>query len=270
VQDNRGDRDHQIVFPPGVTAEMVMPDGARTPLGDASVRITEYTVGDLGPQRMPGSLPPSSAYTLAFEASVDEALALGAEMVEFSEPVTHYVDNFVGMPVGAKVPMATYDRNRALWIPEPDGRVVQILGISGGLAQIDITGSGLAADSTELTELGVTPAELETLATSRSIGDVLWRNPLRHFSPHDPNFGSAALSNGGAPSGPGPSGGSMDSGGSGRGGGGLGGGAAGGGGGDPLCGGGSGSGATATGSVIDVERRTFSETLPLAGLPFSL
>src|SRR5690606_38057486 len=100
VSGSRGNRDHSLMFLVGTTAQMVMDDGSTQELSSMDVRITEYTVGPAGPQRMPADLPPTSTYTLAFEASIDEAIAAGAQSVEFSQPVVHYVDNFLNVSVG--------------------------------------------------------------------------------------------------------------------------------------------------------------------------
>jgi hypothetical protein len=74
------------------------------PITDLSVRATEYTVGENGPAAMPGELPLNSAYTYAVELSIDEAMMAGAEVVEFSQPIPYYVDNFLGFPSGIEVP----------------------------------------------------------------------------------------------------------------------------------------------------------------------
>ena len=63
---------------------------------------------------------------------------------------------FSGFPVGTPAPMAYYDRNRAAWVPTDDGVVVEILDITGGLAELDTTGDGLADNGAAL---GVTDAE---------------------------------------------------------------------------------------------------------------
>src|SRR5690606_31572416 len=60
------------IFPAGVIAEMVDgASGSRTALSSLDVRITEFTVGDLGPEAMPGELPPTSGYTYAFEITAE-------------------------------------------------------------------------------------------------------------------------------------------------------------------------------------------------------
>src|SRR5690606_26986266 len=115
-----------VVFKPGTTAEMVMPDGSRSPLTTMTVRTTEFTVGQNGPQAMPGELPLMTGYTYAVEISVDEALAAGAYSVELSQPVPFYVDNFLGFPVGTPAPLGYYDYESTQWIGAPHGRVNSI------------------------------------------------------------------------------------------------------------------------------------------------
>ncbi len=93
VTDADGTRQAVVMIPQGTTATMVMPDGSTQPLTTLNVRLTEYTVGENGPEAMPGALPPTSGYTYALELSADEALAAGATQVTFSQPLPIYVDN---------------------------------------------------------------------------------------------------------------------------------------------------------------------------------
>ncbi|MCK5713041.1 MAG: putative metal-binding motif-containing protein, partial [Hyphomicrobiaceae bacterium] len=79
--DTDGTRQATILFPSGVSAQMVMPDGSLQPLDNIDVRATEYTVGDNGLEAMPGELPPTTGYTYAVELSADEAIAAGAKRV---------------------------------------------------------------------------------------------------------------------------------------------------------------------------------------------
>lgn len=188
VTDADGDRTATVMFPAGVVAEMVMPDGSREALGTLDVRATEYTVGPDGPDAMPGELPPTSAYTYAVELSVDQALDAGARSVEFSEPVPFYVENFLDFPVGIDVPTGYYDREKAQWIASEDGRIVEILDIVEGQAVLDVTGSGNPASADELEALQITEVELGELAQTYEVGHVLWRSPITHFTPWDCNW----------------------------------------------------------------------------------
>ena len=119
--DGDGARAVMLVFEPGTSATMRIPQGDGTavtaPIDDLNVRVTEYTVGDRGRARMPAELPPTSQYTFAAEFSVDEAVAAGADRVSFSQPVRLYMENFLFLPVGAPIPYGTYDRMRAVWEP---------------------------------------------------------------------------------------------------------------------------------------------------------
>ena len=184
VTDASGTRRATVLFPQGTSATM-----GSTPLTSLHVRATEYTVGPKGPDAMPAELPPTSAYTYAVELSVDEAVSAGASQVTFSQPVAFYVENFLNFPVGAGVPTGYYDRDRAAWVPSPDGRVIKVLSISNGLAELDTNGDGAADGATVLTALEVTDAERGQLASLYSPGQGLWRVPITHFTSYDCNYG---------------------------------------------------------------------------------
>ena len=128
------------------------------------------------------------SYTYAAEYSFDEAIDSDAETVTFSEPVVGYLDNFIELPVGEDVPVGSFDRERGVWVPEVDGRVVEVLSESGGQAVLDVDGSAQAASQGELDELGVTAAELTKVAQLYAPGDELWRTAHEHFTPVDYNF----------------------------------------------------------------------------------
>ncbi len=123
---------------------MVMPDGSTQPLTSLSIRATEYTVGSNGPKAMPAVLPPTSGYTYCMEVSADEALTGGAASVNLSQPVHTYVDDFIGFPVGSAVPSGYYNRQTGQWVASENGRVIRILSITGGMANIDTDGDGSA------------------------------------------------------------------------------------------------------------------------------
>ncbi len=179
VTDGDGARQATLLVPAGTTAQVVMPDGTTQPITTLNVRATEYTVGPDGPKAMPGDLPPTSGYTYAVEYSVDQALAVGAKSVTFSQPLFHYVENFLGFPVGMIVPTGYYDHSKGLWLPSDNGRVVKIASISGGLATL----TGLTADDPTVSD-----AERQQLAQLYAVGQELWRVPITHFTPSDCNF----------------------------------------------------------------------------------
>ena len=181
AQDNYRATGRAAPFSDSLLAEQVLPDGTTQPLSTLRVRATEYTVGPNGPKAMPAELPPTSGYTYEVEFSVDEAEAAGATRVSFSRPVISYTENFLNFPVGTIVPYGEYDRKKGVWIPEPNGLVIKILSVSNGVATLDLTGSGQAADATALAALGIGAAELQNLASLYTVGQTLWRVPIDHF-----------------------------------------------------------------------------------------
>jgi RHS repeat-associated protein len=186
--DETGSREAVLFFPPSTAASLRLADGSSQALSSLTVRATEYTVGADGPLSMPGPLPDNVAYTYAVELSADEAIAARAEHVDFSQPVYLYLDSFIPIPVGSAVPVGWYDYRAAAWIPSDDGRVIEILAPSNGLAEIDADGSGSPASPETLAGLGFTDAERQALASLYEPGQQLWRAPIAHFSPYDLNF----------------------------------------------------------------------------------
>lgn len=182
ITDDDGTRRATLIFPAGTNASMILPNGSTQALPAMTVRATEYTVGSNGPAAMPAALPPQSGYTYCVELSVDEALAVNAKTVQFSKPVPFYVENFLGFNVGVAVPHAYYDRDRHIWIPSPNGKVVRITAIESGAARVDTNGDNAADD------LGIDLAEREQLATLYPAGTSLWRVLVTHFTPTDLNW----------------------------------------------------------------------------------
>ena len=185
VTDNDGSRTATILFPQGTEAEMTLPDGTTQPLLTLNVRATEYTVGENGPKSMPAPLPPQSGYTYCIDLSVDEADAVGAKDVKFNQPVWFYVENFLNFPVGMAVPTGYYDKGKAVWVPSDNGRIIKILSVSGGMADLDTDGDDTADNNSAL---GITVTEREQLASLYQVGQALWRVPIAHFTPWDCNW----------------------------------------------------------------------------------
>ncbi|MBM4379521.1 MAG: hypothetical protein FJ086_09515, partial [Deltaproteobacteria bacterium] len=188
VTDARGTRAAHVYVPPQTQAGLSLPDGGFQQVGGLHIRITEYTKGDAGVASMPGLLPPSSAFTYAAELSADEADAVDATSVVFDRPLYHYVDNFLGFPVGQRVPVGAYDRGIGRWVPSDDGRVVKVLSSGTAGVELDGNGDGLADDAAQLAGLDITPEELLTLASLYPPGQSFWRVPVAHFTPWDCNW----------------------------------------------------------------------------------
>ena len=239
VSDDDGTRQATLLIPKGTAAELVLPGGITQTLTTLNVRATEYTIGDQGPQRMPAELPAQSGYTYAVELSADEAIAAGASDVRFSQPLYFYVENFLNFPVGGIVPVGYYDREWGAWIPSPNGRIIRIVTITGGLADLDTDGNGVADNDASL---GITDAERRELAARYTADQSLWRVPVAHFTPWDCNWPYGPPAGAAAPGQPDPnqSDPSTD---------------------DPSCQG---------GSIIECESQTLREAMPIAGTPFTL
>ncbi|MCU7835371.1 MAG: hypothetical protein KZQ83_08960 [gamma proteobacterium symbiont of Taylorina sp.] len=186
INDRRGIRQAAILFPSGTMAQMVLPDGTTQPIETLSVRATEYTVGDNGSLAMPAPLPASSAYTYAVDLSIDEAIQAGAQRVTFNQPVSVYVDNFLDFPVGGIVPVGFYDKSLDAWVPSDNGKVIAVVSVTEGLANIDIDGSGVPASVEALAAIGINNAEREQLAAYD--GKSVWRFQVTHFTPWDCNW----------------------------------------------------------------------------------
>ena len=136
----------------------------------------------MGRRPCPLSCRATSFYTYAVEFTADEAQNAGAKGVRFSQEIFAYLDNFLNFPVGDRIPSGYYDYDKGVWIPEPDGRVIKIVSIAGGLAELDTDGDGIIDNA-----LGISAEELEKLADLYSAGKSLWRTPLTHFTPQDLN-----------------------------------------------------------------------------------
>jgi hypothetical protein len=176
VTDAAGTRRATLFVPAGTTATMTLPGGGTQSLSTLNIRLTEYTVGPQFKQAVPSTLPPGDHNQYALELSVDEAVAAGATRVAFNQPVLLYVENFLDFSCGDPLPIGSYDTARAVWIPEPAGVVVQILSVTGGLANVDTDGNGTADNA------GLSTAERQQLAAQYFVGQKLWRIPTSHFT----------------------------------------------------------------------------------------
>jgi RHS repeat-associated protein len=195
VSDARGVRQATVLFPQGVEASIFNTDGTTRTVNSLNVRFSEYTVGNNGPEAMPGALPPNVAYTYAVELTADEAVAGGVKIngkdVLFSKPVFYYVENFLGFPIGMAVPTGYYDDDKGAWIPDENGRVIKIITTTNGLANLDTDGDGLVDNGQVVTPtmvLTMSAAERQTLAGLYKPNQSLWRVPLHHFSRGDYNW----------------------------------------------------------------------------------
>jgi RHS repeat-associated protein len=241
VTDASGTRQATVFFPAGTNAGMKLRDGTSIPLQTLNVRMTEYTATPRGASAMPGDLPPTSGFTYAVELGVDEAVAVNATDVWFTEPVKLYLENHLRFPVGGRVPTGYYDRAKGAWVASQDGRIVKVLAVSGGFAALDVDGSGTPADATKLAALGVTTEELGQIAQLYSSGQELWRVQVAHFSSWDCNWPTGCGTTCAAPDPTQPPPPNAD-----------------------PC------GSTQSGSKIECQNQVLGEEVPIVGTPFRL
>jgi RHS repeat-associated protein len=240
VSDARGTRQEVLLFQPDTRAELVLTDGQKKTVETLHVRVREFTAGERGPLAMPADLPANSGYTYAVAYTADEATAIGAKRVEFSQPVISYVDNFLEFPAGTVVPNGVYDPDSDTWKPEASGVVLDIVEIAAGSAKVDTDGDGDADSASTLEALGIGADELRALASRYEAGKSVWRTLTPHFSIWDKNWGI------GPPPGATPPEGELGQ------------------------GDGGGCQNTQPGSIIGCERQTLGEILPISGTPFAL
>ena len=181
VSDEFGTRACSMIFRGDNRAYLVDPDGNDVhELESISVRASEYAT----PESMPALLPPTSGYTYCVEMAVD-----GVARVRFENPVIILVDNFLGFEVGETVPVGFYDRDKGVWIPLENGKVIELLDsdADGQIDSLDATGDGVADD---LDSDGFFEDEVDGLqdSTRYQPGATFWRASVDHFSPVDLNF----------------------------------------------------------------------------------
>jgi RHS repeat-associated protein len=186
--DDSGTRRSRLFFKQGTLAMVTLPNGSLQTISEMHVRGTEFTTGDNGFATMPGALPATSAYTYAVEYSADEAVALNATSVMFNHPVIQYNENFLSFPVGTVIPSGSYNRETGIWESSANGRIVKLLSVTNGFADLDLDGSGIPADDAAYAALDINPAERQTLAELYAVNQSLWRVPLIHFTPWDSNW----------------------------------------------------------------------------------
>ena len=178
VGDSDGTRRTSVFFPSDTVATLPTTSGG-TALDALSLRITEYTAGEGDLLSIPGSSELEAPLAWVANFHIDEA---NSNRVDFSQPVPIYIDNYLNLDTGTRLPIQRYDTENANWTAEPDGRVVEIAGIVNDKAVLKLDGTGQPANEADLTALGITEEELRQLAQRYPVGASLWRFLADHFS----------------------------------------------------------------------------------------
>lgn len=187
--DTNGVRQATLLFPSGTCADLVI-NGAAQACQALHFRMTEFTVGTTGPAAMPAMLPPTSAYTYCMEINADEAAPSGGDIV-INQPLCFYVENFLKIPVGMEVPVGGYDRARGVWVASRNARVIKILSVTAGKADVDSNGDGKIDSMDLLAGLGITDEERAQLAKLYRPEQSLWRSQLGGIAPRTPERSAA-------------------------------------------------------------------------------
>ncbi|KZN59869.1 hypothetical protein N473_02835 [Pseudoalteromonas luteoviolacea CPMOR-1] len=184
ISDVSGERSTTLVFDQVTKAIVTSRNGEVRELDTLSVRATEFET----PQSMPGILPAETAFTYCSE--LDIGGVADHETVEFDQPVTMYVDNFLDFAVGELVPIGYYDRHDAKWKASENGVVVKLLDANNdGLVDgADYTGDDIADD---IDGDGATEDEVTGIEHYQA-GKTYWRGEMRHFTPYDFNWSANA------------------------------------------------------------------------------
>lgn len=181
VNDAHGKREPLVVFEAGTQAHAVLSDGTKTPLSGLTVSVTEYPISSSN-RFLPGTPMASTGPSYALEFEVAEAKELGALHVEFSQPISLYVENFAGLPVGSSLPLSTYDRVSGQWERGAAGHVIQVVSNADGVVAVDSDGDGLGDETGTLAAIGVKAGDLKPLAGRYPVGTQLWHGTVPHFS----------------------------------------------------------------------------------------
>ncbi|MGD8256495.1 MAG: tandem-95 repeat protein, partial [Desulfobacterales bacterium] len=181
VEDEYGIRSTTIVVNGDNRAYLTDENGNQVEeLKTVNVRATEFTTRE----SMPAVLPSTSAVTYFVNLSVD-----GAERVSFNKPVAIWTDNFLGFPVGQIVPVGYYNPDKGIWVPQPNGVVVELLDTDGDSVAdaLDSDGDG---EPNDLNNNDSFSDEVEGLhqAQLADVGDTYWRCEITHFSWVDKNW----------------------------------------------------------------------------------
>lgn len=240
VSDVDGTRHSTIIFSRFTNATMTFSNGTSQPLPSFLLRGTEYGTGAECVRSLPGTLPPASALGYGIDLAADEAINQHAKSVTFDKPFAIYTSNFLAFTIGSKVPAAYFDSTKGIWIPVNNGRVVKIVSITGGMANLDVTGSGTASGQSNLDSLGISNDERQKLALLFSVGQSFMRVQASRLGPWSYSWPFGPPLTAKWPSMPSPTKQTLDK----------------------DC--------TTSGSIIGIQDQTLGEVLPVTGTPFSI
>ncbi|HEY5956644.1 MAG TPA: hypothetical protein VIV60_08830, partial [Polyangiaceae bacterium] len=191
ASDDFGQRQPLVVIDANTRVRARSVDGPAQDLDALTVTTTEYPISSSN-SFAPGTVNSAGGLSYGLEFVVKEAAALGVEHVEFSKPVSFYVENLAELPIGKRLVVQQYDRRSGQWEPGLRGQVIELLAVgngggtdSGGGSgdvEIDVDGDGVADNDAKLATAGITESDRSELGRRFTAGQRLWHAELDHFS----------------------------------------------------------------------------------------
>ncbi|MFW5740055.1 MAG: hypothetical protein ACOC1F_06785, partial [Myxococcota bacterium] len=106
VFDAAGLRQSVMVVRPGTQVRVDYDDGSFNLANTLTFRMTELSAGADAVEALADSLPPEGAVMHSSKLYIDEIQSPHVTKISFSQPMGAFVNNFVGLPVGTRVPLA--------------------------------------------------------------------------------------------------------------------------------------------------------------------
>ena len=137
--DRDGSRQATVMFRQGTQARRCSCPTARS---RSSTRCTSAPPSTRSASTAPSACPPRCrrppATPTPSSCRPTRPSPPNADSIKFDKPVAFYLENFLEFNVGSAVPVGWYDRSRGVWVPEPNGRVVEVVGETNGRADINL------------------------------------------------------------------------------------------------------------------------------------
>jgi len=129
------------------------------------LRLTDVT--RFGNEALPAPLPRAWSDSSMVVLTADNYEA----GLTFSENMPLYLPDAHQFPIGTSVPVGRYSQEKSRWLPAGTGRVLQLVGVENGMADLGL-------DAAQLSRLGISDSERTWLAQHHAVGTVLVRVPL--------------------------------------------------------------------------------------------
>ena len=136
------------------------------------LRLTDVT--RFGNDALPAPLPRAwsgSSVVVLTEDNYEAGLT-------FAENMPLYLPDAHQFPIGTSVPVGRYSQEKGRWLPAGTGRVLRLVGVENGMADLSLDAAGTPLDAAQLAWLGINDRERIWLAQHHAVGAALVRVPL--------------------------------------------------------------------------------------------